>query len=87
MPRTHHSEHHALRQWQRRRLERIDLLCTFLRIAVANAHTENDPLGWWSRHVAWAITRLERLDYRFPECDTPRTPGPRILTDIEVIAA
>jgi hypothetical protein len=84
MTRTHtHTIAHQ--RWQRTRLRRIDQLCTFLRIAVHMAELENDPHGWWSHHVAWAITRLDNLDYRFPELE--HQPPKHALTLAEVIAA
>jgi hypothetical protein len=72
-------------EWKLRRLHRINLLCQFLDRTVLMAVHENDAAGWYSRHVIWALHRLEQLDYRFPEVEDH---APRYaLTLAEVIAA
>lgn len=50
------------------RPERITRLCEFLTICVRMSRRSPNP-SWWSWHAIWAIQRLERLNYRFPECE------------------
>jgi hypothetical protein len=76
----------TLAEWQARRRLRIDRLTVFLAEAVVMAHHENDAHGWWSRHVAWAIRRLEALGHTFPEVDSSPLP-PRIDTILAKAAA
>jgi hypothetical protein len=77
----------SLEEWQALRVERIDRLSMFLHRACAEAHRENDTHGWWSRHVVWAIHRLEQLDYRFPEVEHIPTTHPHTLADVAGLAA
>lgn len=69
-----------LRAWQQRRHDRIDRLAAFLDHAARHAR-HHDPTGWYGQHVVWALARLERLGYSFPEVDVSplprRWPPPR----------
>jgi len=61
------------------RPERIHRLCEFLAICIRMARSSPNP-SWWSIHAIWAIQRLERLNYGFPECDP-------VLVDVIRVAA
>lgn len=50
---------------------RIDALTRYLAYATWMAILEADSTGWWSRHVAWTLRRLEACGYRFPEVEVP----------------
>lgn len=54
---------------------RIARLLAFITAASRQAQRlEHDGSGWYGEHVRWAIARLCRLGYTFPECDPLLVP-------------
>jgi hypothetical protein len=61
------------------REQRVAALLHFAHYAARMARQhETDGHGWYGRHVVWAIDRLCRLGYSFPETEPVRVRLPRL---------